>query len=321
MELDLIPIAHKNELTRFGFDSDRFVQFSTRDKIGGKEWHGPCPRCGGQDRLIVSNGLYNCRTCGYKGNLSRITHEELSPEERALLEERRKKEDERLAKDREAKRARLNVGKVKMWQVFHNNLLRNAEMLQRITEEDGIPLPVIKQFGVGYHPKFQYKDDGKECHSPAITFPHFQMGSQECVNIRCRLLVDPLPQSGKYRPIMTNLGIAFLLAEHPGQDTCIYVEGEKKALVCYANGFSSVALWGVDTMKVEWINWWKRHWKYHVVIFDNDNDHVIESGNRLAYQLGGVSLNLQGKIDDLLNSKQLTPFQLKNVLDSTKGAW
>jgi len=55
--LTKFPIHIKDELAQFGLDAAHFKQV-TKDKIGGKEWHGPCPFCGGVDRFIVSNGAY-----------------------------------------------------------------------------------------------------------------------------------------------------------------------------------------------------------------------------------------------------------------------
>jgi len=72
MATDLIPITTNSELTTFGLDSDKFVKYASRDKIGGMEWHGPCPFCGGLDRFLVSNGQYFCRACNKGGVLANL---------------------------------------------------------------------------------------------------------------------------------------------------------------------------------------------------------------------------------------------------------
>jgi DNA primase len=302
--VDLIPVATREELVKFGLDYARFAQFSARDRIGGKEWHGPCPFCGGTDRFQISNGMYYCRQCDKGGSLLSLGGQKcrLSDEERLQIQLRAQEEERRKADERKRKLAFLNQRR--MWQVFHRNLLARPELFHAL-EKDGITREAVEQFQIGYHPSFRFLEDGTPRTAPAFTFPIFSL-TGACANIRCRILGENVGASGKYRPIYRDLGIAFLLAEVEGKrDLCFYVEGEKKAINFWGRGQTAIGLWGIHTWKETWIPWFKRRYRQHVVIFDNDNDEARRAALTLASWLGGVSLDLGGKPDDLLNQGRI----------------
>ena len=321
MLTDLVPITTSTEVATFGLDSDRFVKYTVRDKIGGKEWHGPCPFCGGSDRFIVSNGQYFCRTCNKGGVLTNLAKGKVSltPEERQSIHKKMLANEERMKEARSKKIADLN--KSKLWKIFHANLLKAPDRIKEL-EADGIPFKIIKEFQIGYHPGFGYYDEnikGKRewFVSPAFTFPIFR--NDRCVNIRCRILSDKPLVTGKYRPIWTGLGIAFLIAEVPNQDYIIITEGEKKALNLYARGFSAIGLWGVWSWKKEWIPWLKKRYKHHIILFDGDNEGVRKAARELSNRLNGTSMFFGGKIDDLLNKGKITAEQLQYLVNGVRG--
>ena len=129
--------------------------YTVRDKIGGKEWHGPCPFCGGSDRFLVSNGQYFCRACNKGGVLANLAKGKviLTPEERQSIHKKMLADEERVQEARSKKIADLN--KSKLWKKFHANLLKAPDRIKEL-EADGIPFKVIKEFQIGYHPGFSF---------------------------------------------------------------------------------------------------------------------------------------------------------------------
>lgn len=58
-----------------GVAMERIPGMRKEARTGGGEWHGPCPACGGTDRLVVNatggtdgRGLFWCRGCGASGD-------------------------------------------------------------------------------------------------------------------------------------------------------------------------------------------------------------------------------------------------------------
>lgn len=317
----LIPIGSRTELDTYGFDGSRFASYKNSDLVGGKEWHGPCPWCGGDDRLNVSNGCYKCRVCRRAGTLAALIGDRtpISYEERAKWEA----EADRRRAEEAAKKAKnlewINCRQV--WKKFHANLLANPARLEQM-ERDGIPLWVVRKFQVGYNLDFRFWENDIERHAPAFTFPIFQPdgnGKLRCANVRHRILANPMPVNGKYRPIAGALGISYLLAAYDNDETLIITEGEKKALVLYAHGFSAAALFGVNSWDPNWAEVFRRRFKYFFVIFDGDNPQVITAANTLASIMDGRAINdLGGKVDDLLNQGTINDAQLRAYLQTHK---
>jgi hypothetical protein len=47
---------------------DLVGRYTELRKVSPKEWHGPCPWCGGDDRFRVTADYFACRQCGRKGD-------------------------------------------------------------------------------------------------------------------------------------------------------------------------------------------------------------------------------------------------------------
>ena len=47
---------------------DLVGRYTELRKVSPKEWHGPCPWCGGDDRFRVTADFFACRQCGRKGD-------------------------------------------------------------------------------------------------------------------------------------------------------------------------------------------------------------------------------------------------------------
>lgn len=311
--VDKIPIMDASQLEEYGFDYTRFKRM-TRDKIGGYEFHGPCPTCGGIDRLLISNGMYYCRNsdgCGERGSLAFRGKKSLTEEDRRQISDRMAKAEREERVERE-KRIR-DLTKTRRWEEFHNNLLVMPKLLQQLEEQDGILLRAVKHFRLGYNPTFHFSQDGELKEAPALTFPI--LWKNTCVNIRHRILLpDEQIVGDKYRPIWRHLGLAFFIADFPRCDFVVFVEGEKKAIVLWTFGIPAIALWGVHCWKDEWIPQFVGRYKRRYVAFDEDNDQVLQAEILFARAVSGKILYLGGKPDNLLLSGKLTPQGLVNII-------
>ena len=182
-------------------------------KVSDNEYASSCPNCGGMphrsgefpDRFRMwiksqaSGGpLGWCRRCGYiwtpKG-------EKLSPEKQsAWAEERKVYELERKAK---VEHALSLLHEEQAWIRYHQNL--TGEVRQRY-HDYGLDDFWIDNWQLGYNPDFTVWDrkGKKEHHTPTLTIPVFQPGTDKPVNIRNRLL-DPVDPGDKYRPEVSGL--------------------------------------------------------------------------------------------------------------------
>lgn len=302
----------KTDLFQFGFDGSQFKKVN-----GGREWQGPCPWCGGKDRMVISNGKYWCRqNSQHSGTLISLLKEPPTQEEieqaKRIAEAKEKKEKEEQEKAKKITLQRFN--KEKPWIAFHKNLLNHSEALA-LLEKDGITRFAVEYFKLGYIDSFQYWIDGAKHFSPALTFPIRQ--GKIMYNMRCRILAQI--EGDKYRPWLTKydgIGASFFTADYPNEDFVVIVEGEKKAIVLWLNGIPTVGIQGCYTFKEEWVSWFKRHYKHVYLALDPDEGGQ-KGAHRLRRMLNAKSIKLTGKPDDLFVSGQLTLEQFIQEITTT----
>jgi hypothetical protein len=311
----MIAITDNTELNQYGFEGNRFRR-KTRDMIGGYEWGGPCPVCGGTDRCIVSNGLYWCRhaeVCGCMGSLEARGNVQVDPQAKMHTRMVIQEEKERQARDQARKIAALNRSRI--WQVYHRALLEYPEMISNLNAE-GISQHAIKRYQLGYCPAFPaYNHDLKKVvNVPAFSIPHFSMNRKGwCLNIRMRILDESFAENvAKYLPYRANLPTLFFPAFTPKDKEVVIIEGEKKAIVLQRYGIPAIGLWGIYAVKQRWIPWLTRRFEKRYLVYDADNWGVISATYHQAKVLKAkpVFLNLPGKVDDLLVSGQMTADEL-----------
>jgi hypothetical protein len=298
----------KSQLSDFGFDAQRFKTVS-----GGREYQGPCPQCGGKDRLIVSNGMYWCRQCNFSGSLVKLLDDPPSAEElersKIKFEKQQKIEQAQAKKEKKTKLTQLNKNQI--WKQFHSNLLKRPDILE-LLEKDGITMLGVEKFQLGLIPNFDYWIDGEKFTSEALSFPVFW--DKYCYNIRCRILAQI--EGDKYRPYLIGMGGMFYLADYPNLDFVVVVEGEKKAIVLWLNGIPTVGIQGNWGFKDKWIPFFKERWKTIFVAFDPDNAGNATSG-MVARDLNAIQLRLEGKPDDLFVQGKMTTEKMISILSQS----
>ena len=296
----------QHDLSRFGFNASKFKKV-----LGGKEWQGPCPRCGGKDRMVVSNGMFWCRQCNYSGSLVNLIDNPPTVEEIKKAEDeynRRKAIEEKQRAKEKSKNIQI-LNKNKYWIDFHKNLLNRPDRLQQL-ELDGITRLAVEKFQIGLITKFPYWINGEKHIDEALSFPVFW--GDLCYNIRCRILKEDI-EGDKYRPYYMGMGGAFYLADFVDMDWAVIVEGEKKAIVCWLNGIPAVGISGCYAFKEKWIPFFKERYRSMYIMLDPD-----EGGNKGAIRLGEMIhvpvIHIEDKPDDMFNDGRLTMKKMIEIL-------
>lgn len=289
------------------------------DKAGANEWHGPCPRCGGQDRFVIFTDReypswnWFCRQCHpdpawideLNPRLKGIEHD-ITPAERAERAARMAFEaEQRLAAEIErAKLALQGLQEARAWLRYHDQLTEEA---RRRWDSWGIPEFWQDYWKLGYDPDRVIYAGNTEWHTPTMTIPIFEPG-WNCVNVRHRLLKPPKP-GDKYRPDRSGLPAAFFIADpdRPLEGKTLLVEGEKKAMVSYITA---------DDPAMHVIGIPGKNPKDSMVAMLKDCDPVYicldtdarQESRALANNIGkdrARIIELPGKIDDLIINHKL----------------
>lgn len=241
-------------------------QVTTLRKVTPHEYAGPCPKCGGHDRLHVNDqrGFF-CRQCYndrawydaidfrrwmFGENLqdaivSLVGRRGLDHEQLAKIQaERETREREQAAADHaKLEAARKTLNQRQAWKIYHDNLTdpNFAGLTRYLWRERGLSDDWQDYYKVGYCPTREWVTGDDHFESDSLTIPYMRYtgpGEFECISIKHRLLVDN-PPGGKYRPEMAGLGNQLFTPwyEERLNKNILIVEGEIKAMVVFA------ALW------------------------------------------------------------------------------
>jgi len=234
----------------------------TLKKVSSRELAGPCPKCGGRDRLHVhlDKGWF-CRKCQddshwhdaidwaqflFGDNLimaidrligQRITSRadlHQHAQERERQEAQRK---EQAAQQHAAALASLQTSRA--WEKYHANLNDQARTIWRTR---GIPDDWQDYLQLGYCANRLWSSEDARFVSDSLTIPYLRYsgsGQYEVISLKHRLLLDQAP-GGKYRPEVCGLGSQLYTPDYsqPLTPTALIVEGEFKAMVAH------IHLWG-----------------------------------------------------------------------------
>jgi len=303
----MMPILDNTELNRFGLEGVRFKPVN-HDRMGGLEWAGPCPVCGGTDRLIVSNGYYWCRhssICGFKGKLEKLGKVDVTEKERKQIERKVREYDAKRKNEQIAKIRVMNDSRI--WEKYHRTLTKSPELIAQLGK-DGITEKDIHKYQLGYTDSFSTYHYGKKhwVDVPAFSFPHFR--GSTCMNIRMRILDNEYTNDhGKYKPFRSNLPTLFFPAYEKKDNFVVIVEGEKKAIVLKRFGIPAIGLWGIYSVKDEWVPWLNKRFEKRYLVYDTDNWNVIETAVSQAERMNATVVFMPGKPDELLISREMTP--------------
>jgi len=209
-------------------------------RVTPKEWHGPCPICGGTDRFRVhtQKQTWACRKDSHTPshgdvidlaalawNISTIeAAKKLSGEDYTPTTRRTPIQKERGAADHEAKewqsRARGTIEEAV-------KALPNSAGLTYL-ESRGITLETCKRYHVGYRERVPVPVEGNVEYHPGIVLPLIGKGGEVCA-VKHRLLDPPAP---KFRFVQMKGSRAVVFGGHALSHTrdIVVTEGEINAL-------------------------------------------------------------------------------------------
>lgn len=285
-------------------------QLTTLTRKTADEWHGPCPKCGGNDRFVVNtkiNGWF-CRQCfsdhqwndvidlliwhyntDWHGALNRLGQP--TPEQEQTASRNAIQIEAQLeAKIKEAREAIAELRRGNRWQQYHSNL--TDEYLQ-LWAQRGLDENAVDLFNLGCNPGFYA--------GASLTIPIFPP-SGELLNIRHRV-INPT-NGAKYLPERAGLG-AHLFYSLPGLDmtsTAWLVEGEIKAMVTYTQLPQDIQVLGMPGMtpRPGMLDAFQNSKR---VFFVPDPDAQPKACRRIVDEIGRDKvrvIDLPDKIDDLI---------------------
>lgn len=201
-------------------------KFGLNTKRQGKEWHSPCPECGGHDRMIwFERGNGWCRQCDFKvwldGNNKKMDLAERAAYLAQCIAREKQIEQHKLETWQEG----FKTGYLWGW---HDAM---TEQHRAWWHAQGIADDVIDGYVLGYCPNKTIKTDEGTYTLGAYTIPILDPETKTLVNIQYRL-ENPPTGIGKYRQETGIPARNFYAGYAPGQD-CFIVEGAKKALVLF----------------------------------------------------------------------------------------
>lgn len=235
-----------------------------------------------------------CRRCNYiwfpenKVPMNKIEFEQWRREQLAIEEERR----------RSAEKAIKNLQSEKLWETY-NKLLNDWSI--GILKEWGIRKDWADFWKLGMMPDYTVHGDSGEYHTPAITIPIWQQDGS-VANVKLRTL-NPKSANDRYRSLYKT-GVPFTFTAFPKMksDTCLLVEGEKKAMVCAEWSESKFQVVGLPTKTPdpETLDSLKSFGKITVIL---DPDAEKDALPRLVKMLGVERCEvvcLPDKVDDMI---------------------
>lgn len=291
-------------------------------RVSSTEWSSSCPNCSGDihkngefpDRFRMwtnANGKNRvmgwCRHCSYvwfpQSDRPMSTHEfEQWRKDTIAAEERRKAEAEKALKLLQSE---------KLWLQFHAGL---NEWARSIIHSWGIPQGWADYWRLGMISDYTVFSQGENYHSPAITIPLWQLGKQVPLNIKLRVL-NPRNDRDRYRNYYKT-GVTGLFATRPDlkSDTCLVVEGEKKAMVASSRLGKDWQVFGIPTKtpNIDTLKILDPYGKIYLCLDpDAEKDKSLE---RVVEALGKervLVMRLPDKIDDMVVQNNL---QIPNAM-------
>jgi hypothetical protein len=239
-----------------------------------------------------------CRHCSYvwfPDNAKPISKEEFE----AWRKEELIKQQER---KRSAEKAIALLQTEKIWVQYHESL---NEWTKGLLVEWGISPKFQEYWQLGLMADYTVHHKEESYHSPAITIPVWQMGGIVS-NVKLRVL-NPKDSSDRYRSLYrTGEGKPFFAWNKTKFDSCLIVEGEKKAMVSAIHMKRDMQVAGIPT-KTPSRESLQQFTNYGKITICLDPD-AEEEAMRLAQMIGVEKVSiirLPGKVDDLIVQNKL----------------
>jgi len=285
-------------------DTDAVSYFETQyglelKHVGGDEYAGPCPFCGGEDRFRVwrDKGNYWCRPgpghCGREGFADELSGE------RATSEERRQRAIE------------SRLAAIERKQVDHARRLSNLELMHKSTDHiryfhnlgangdaieywcnEGMELQTIDDYMLGYCPRCPTDHEGRASYTIPV------MIGGKLYNIRHRLI--GADNGDKYRPQMAGLPSVLFNADYLYQDNhrILITEGEKKSIIAAQVGFQNVGIMGKTGFNKAWGVKFERFPLVYVALDPDATAQAAEIAG--LFEGRGRVVILPDKLDDMV---------------------
>jgi hypothetical protein len=140
---------------------DLVGRYTELRKVSPKEWHGPCPWCGGDDRFRVTADHFACRQCGRKGDAIEFIMQQRNVDFKEAVSllggnipmntsEKRKP----ISKPAESTAKPLDDSKARKLMEAHRKLVSLADGVSRrcmaYLADRGITIGTIEAFSIGY---------------------------------------------------------------------------------------------------------------------------------------------------------------------------
>lgn len=297
------------QLIELGLDPAQFKKATT------DEYHGPCPRCGGEDRFRVHTDHqypdwnFECRQCHFKGwarDLNAALKMPVSEADRKLWAETKRKQD--AARASEIKARLSDITNAELWAEM-NRRMADEQRLQWLTW--GIPTDWQNYLQLGYTQHYS-----QSIPTPAYTIPYFHNTTEgkQFATLQYRLVDAPNP-ADRYR-FTVGLPATFYetTPSEPISNVAIICEGAKKAMNLKINtkvGDSSVlsvpskSAWGGVEGAV-------KDCERVYILLDPDG---LKQAHELGQRIGSKAriVELPSKIDDLILGNQITQAELRTA--------
>ena len=238
---------------------DLASQYTDLRRVTAREYHGPCPSCGGSDRFVVktNDDRYWCRSCNLSGDVIQFCRDFLSmsyPEaakatgnhaKLTALPDKPKMEPVKSVGasdniDRQSWQQRARI----MAQACHKELIERPDLLTWLEAERGINRFTVDKFLIGFNPngKFSPKKLWGTAKDPYIArglvIPRLQLdGTITGINIRqfkqsdnAPLIVTTDPDK-RYLQVAGGKNTPWLLSDHHAP--LMVVESELDALLLW----------------------------------------------------------------------------------------
>lgn len=297
-------------------------------RVNANEWSSSCPQCGGvphkagayPDRFRMwtnaagKNKIMGwCRRCSYvwfpDGERKMNPQEFEQWRKDALAAEEQRKRD--------AERAIALLKSEKIWLYFQE---RMNDYSRSVIQKWGIPDGWAKYWRLGLIEDYVIYGENGEYHTPAITIPIWQLGSQTPANIKLRTL-NPKSDADRYRNYY-KMGASKIFTAIPDlkSDTVVLVEGEKKAMVTASRLGKDWQVMGVPTKtpSQESLSILDGFGKIYLCLDPDAREGEYNPQTRLVNMLGKervLVVNLPGKIDDMVVENKLN---IRNALRYAK---
>ncbi len=230
-------------------------------KIAGREWAGPCPKCGGTDRLHVhADGWWFCRTCHPKrsdviGLEMLLTGANFPTACEALGAQSAPPKLERRAPELKAKAWRDPQWQDEAERITNTCALRldtsEGDRGRTYLAERGIDLATAQRFIIGYSPTSpRWKDNAGEWHDggPALVLPYLRRTGANLQAIRYRRLNA---HEDRYSSLRGSEHTLFGVVQSLPAATLVLIEGEINAMSVWQAAHDldlSVASFGSQTL-------------------------------------------------------------------------